>query len=89
MALGARSPDVFALIMNQATQQTLVGLGCGLLLALGAGKLLFGRLFRVDGFDPILLFAAAVILALATLGACFLPTRRATRINPMVAMRSE
>lgn len=89
MALGARSKDVFALIMNQATQQTFVGLGCGLLLALGAGQLLSRMLFRVDGFDPLILFVAALILALATLGACFLPARRATLINPMVAMRTD
>ena len=46
-------------------------------------------LFRVDGFDPLILFVAALILAAATLGACFLPARRATRISPMVAMRAE
>ena len=89
MALGARPYDVFALIMNQGAKQTFVGLGFGILLCFGAGQLLASILYRVSPFDPLVLSSASVILSTVTLFACFLPARRATRINPMTAMRSE
>ena len=89
MALGARPYDVFALIMNQGAKQTFVGLTVGIVLCFGAGQLLASILYRVSPFDPLVLSSASVILSAVTLFACFLPARRATRINPMTAMRSE
>ena len=89
MALGARPRDVFALIMRQGTLQLLVSLSIGILLALACGKLLSQMLFKVSPFDPLVLGVAATILAIATLIACFLPARRASRVDPMHAIRSE
>ena len=89
MALGARPYDVFSLIMNQGVKQTFVGLSLGIILCFGAGQLLAGILYRVSPFDPLVLLISATILTVVTLLACFLPARRATRVNPMVAMRSE
>jgi putative ABC transport system permease protein len=89
MALGARRGDVFALIMRQGAMQTAVAVIVGLLLALAAGRVLSQILYQVSPADPFALIASSVMLAAAALLACFLPARRATRVNPMVALRTE
>jgi predicted permease len=89
MALGARRGDVFALIMRQGAMQTALAVIVGLLLALAAGRVLSQILYRVSPADPFALIASSVMLAAAALLACFLPARRATRVNPMVALRTE
>jgi putative ABC transport system permease protein len=67
----------------------LSGLALGLLLAAATGKILSGILFEVGALDPPAFASAFVVLAAATLLATWLPARRATRINPMVALRTE
>jgi predicted permease len=89
MALGARKGDVFALIMKQGALQTAFAVAIGLLLALGAGRVLSQILFNVSPADPGALIVSTVMLAAAALLACFLPARRATRVNPMTALRTE
>ena len=89
MSLGARPADVFQLIMGQGAKQTAVALGIGILLALGAGQLIASVLFRVSPYDPFALGGAIFVLGTAALVACFFPARRATRVNPMTALRSE
>ena len=89
MAIGAHPRDVFNLIMKQGVLQTALGLFVGLLLALGAGQLLGSLLYEVSPFDPLALGAAGGLLAASALIACFLPARRATKVSPMVALRSE
>jgi putative ABC transport system permease protein len=89
MALGARKGDVFALIMKQGALQTAFAVGIGLLLALGAGRVLSQILFNVSPADPGALIVSTIMLAAAALLACFLPARRATRVNPMTALRTE
>ncbi len=89
MSLGARPADVFQLIMGQGAKQTAVALGLGVLLALAAGQLIASVLFRVSPYDPIALGGAIMVLGAAALFACFFPARRATRVNPMTALRSE
>jgi putative ABC transport system permease protein len=89
IALGANRRDVFALIMKQGAQQTLVALGLGLALSLLVGHALSAIFFQVKPDDPFVLGFAAVILAAATMLACFLPARRATRVSPLKALRSE
>ncbi len=89
MALGARPGDVFKLIMRQGTAQTVLAILVGSLLSLAVGQLLAQMLFRVSPFDPIVLSTAALLLAVATLTACFLPARRAAKVEPMRAIRSE
>ncbi|MDQ3116068.1 MAG: ABC transporter permease [Verrucomicrobiota bacterium] len=89
MALGADRGDVFALIMKQGALQTAFALGVGLLLALGLGRILAKMLYQVSPSDPMALIAASVMLGSAALLACFLPARRAMRVTPMTALRTE
>jgi len=89
MALGAHKRDVFALIMRQGALQTGLAVGVGLLFALAAGRVLSQILYQVSPADPFALAISSVMLAVAALLACFLPARRATRVNPMTALRTE
>jgi predicted permease len=89
MALGADRRDVFALIMKQGAQQIAVSIGLGLVLCLLVGQVLAGVLFQVQAWDPLALGGSTILLALATLLACFLPAKRATAVSPMTALRSE
>src|SRR5437016_9272225 len=89
MALGAHRKDVFALIMRQGAMQTALAVSVGLLLSLGAGRVLAEILYQVSPSDPFALVTASILLATAALLACFLPARRATNVNPMTALRTE
>ena len=89
MALGAHRGDVFALIMRQGALQTALAVSVGLIFALAAGRVLAQILYQVSPADPFALFFSSIILGAAALLACFLPARRATRVNPMVALRTE
>lgn len=89
IALGATRRDILALIMKQGAQQTALAVALGLLLSLPLGRALAFFLHEVNATDPILLAAAASVLGGAALCASFLPARRATRISPLRALRSE
>ena len=89
MALGAQPRMVLRLIMGEGSIMLLCGLALGLLLAAAVGKILSGILFEVGAFDPPAFASAFIILAAAALITTWLPARRATRINPMVALRTE
>jgi ABC-type antimicrobial peptide transport system permease subunit len=89
MALGAHPRDVFSLIMKQGALQTGFALGVGLLLALAAGRLLTQILYQVSPADPAALLASSAMLSAAALLACYLPARRATKVSPMTALRTE
>jgi putative ABC transport system permease protein len=89
MALGARRRDVFTLIMKQGALQTGCALAIGLLLALALGRVLAQMLYQVSPMDPVALGASSVLLGAAALLACYLPARRATRVSPMTALRTE
>ena len=89
MALGAHKRDVFGLIMRQGALQTALAVGVGLLLSLAAGRVLSRILYEVSPNDLFALITSSVLLAAAALLACFLPARRATRVNPMTALRTE
>ena len=89
MAIGAHPHDIFRLIMRQGALQTALALGVGLLLAFGAGKVLGSLLYKVSPFDPVVLGLTTVVLAAAALTACYLPARRATKVNPIEALRAE
>ncbi len=89
MALGAQPWMVLRLIMGEGSIMLFSGLALGLLLAGATGKILSGILYEVGAFDPPAFASALILLAAATLFATWLPARRATRINPMVALRTE
>jgi putative ABC transport system permease protein len=89
MALGARRRDVFALIMRQGVLQTVLAVAVGLLISLGAGRVLSQILYEVSPSDPFALVTSTLMLAAAALLACFFPARRATHVNPITALRTE
>jgi putative ABC transport system permease protein len=89
MALGATARDVARLVLAEGARTTAIGLGIGLLLAAAIGKLVSGFLYRVSPFDPASMVTAAALLAAAAMLACYLPARRATRVVPLDALRSE
>jgi putative ABC transport system permease protein len=89
IALGANRSDVFSLIMREGVQQTLVALGVGVGLSLFAGHALAAIFFQVKPYDPLALGLSAAILTGATMLACFVPAKRATRVSPLTALRAE
>jgi ABC-type antimicrobial peptide transport system permease subunit len=89
MALGATGGDVERLVMREGARTTMIGLGVGLLLAAGTGKLVSGLLFQVSPFDPVVMASAAVVLSATAMLASYLPARRATHVAPTEALRAE
>jgi predicted permease len=89
MALGATAGGVQWMVLRQALVLVLVGLGLGIPGALAAARLLQGVLFEVEPLDPVTLLEATVILLGVATFAAYLPARRASRIDPVIALRSE
>jgi putative ABC transport system permease protein len=89
MALGAQTTDVLRLVVRQGMHPVILGLVIGLAGTFAIGRLLTAQLYQISPHDPFLLGAAAVVLAVAALLACLLPARRATRIDPIQALRTE
>ncbi|MGO9598089.1 MAG: FtsX-like permease family protein [Isosphaeraceae bacterium] len=89
MALGAGRVQVLALILKDGMIQALAGLVLGLGGAYFAGRAMQNRLHGVGAIDPAALGAVAAVLLIAALLACFVPARRATKVDPMVALREE
>ena len=89
MALGAQTMDVLRLVMAQGMKPVVVGLIAGLAAALALARLLASQLYQVSAYNPLLLSATLVILGAAALLACLLPARRATRVDPIQALRTE
>jgi ABC-type antimicrobial peptide transport system permease subunit len=89
VALGARSGDVLRLVLGQSLGLALAGLAAGLVFAVWAGQLLSSQLFDVTPGDAWNLFAVAGTLVLTTLLASGVPARRALRVDPVAALRSE
>jgi putative ABC transport system permease protein len=89
MALGADRGQVLGMLLRSGLATIAIGLGVGLALALVLTRLMGGLLFSVRTWDPVALGGAAVLLMAAALLAIFVPARRATKVNPMVALRYE
>ena len=89
IALGATPRNIFGLVVAQGAALAAAGLVLGVGLALLAGRLLEGLLFGVTSRDPWSLAGVVIIVTLASLAACYLPGRRAVRVDPMVALRAE
>jgi len=88
-ALGATPRDIFRSVLGRGVTLTLLGICVGLAGGAASGKLIAGLLFNVKPSDPLTLTAAVVLLAGVAILACYVPARRATGIDPMVALRSE
>jgi ABC-type antimicrobial peptide transport system permease subunit len=89
MAIGAQKRDILGLILRESTRAVLAGLAGGVLIALGVSYLLRGLLFGLEGIDGISFFGASALFLAAALLAAYWPSRRAMRVDPMVALRYE
>jgi len=89
MAMGARTVDVVRLVTHQSLKLTGIGLVCGMLLALACTRILAGLLYEVSPTDATVFIGVMLLVFVITLLACWLPTRRATKIDPMEALRYE
>lgn len=89
MALGARPPDVVWMIVRRGLVLTGTGLLIGLPVTLGIARLLANIIFGVNEYDPAMFGAGLAVLAAAALLACYIPARRATRVDPMATLRTE
>ncbi|HKF49683.1 MAG TPA: FtsX-like permease family protein [Terracidiphilus sp.] len=89
MALGADRGQVLAMMVRSGMGTIAIGLAVGLTLALFLTRLMGGMLFDVRAWDPLALGGAAALLTIAALAAILVPARRATKVNPMAALRYE
>ena len=89
MALGAQRGDVFRLVVGEGMGITAAGVAMGVLGALGAARYLRTLLFEVSPADPLTFAGVTLVLGGAAFAACYLPARRATPVDPMVALRCE
>ncbi|HEV2689638.1 MAG TPA: ABC transporter permease, partial [Bryobacteraceae bacterium] len=89
MALGAQRGDVMRLVLGEGSRMALVGVAAGVAAALGLTRLMANQLFGVTPQDPLTFTAVAVVWSAVALLACYLPARRAVRVDPMAALRHE
>ena len=89
MALGAKSRDILRLVLADGGKLVLMGIGIGLAAAVGLTQLIKSFLYGVDAADPLTFAAVAVLLSLVALAACYVPARRAARVDPVIALRYE
>jgi putative ABC transport system permease protein len=89
MALGASRRDVMKIVVRHAMSLAVAGIAAGTAAALGATQLMESMLFEVEATDPMTFILVAVLLALVAFASCYIPARRATRVDPMTALRYE
>jgi len=89
LALGARPTDILRQVLGRGGRLTAIGIGAGFAAAFALTRLLAGMLYGVSATDPLTYMAVAALLVLVAMLACYLPARRAMRLDPVVALRSE
>ena len=89
MALGAERHDILHLVLGEGTRMALLGAAVGVVAAMSLTRLMASELFGVTAHDPLTFAAVAVLLMLVAIAACYIPARRAMKVDPMVALRYE
>jgi len=89
IAMGAEAKDVLRMVVGQGAAMGLAGVVIGLAGAVGLTRFIKGLLFGVDSLDPATFASMAALLLAVTVLACYVPARRATKVDPMVALRYE
>jgi putative ABC transport system permease protein len=89
MALGAQARDILSLVVGQGLMLVAIGLALGLLAAFGVSSLLGTLLFGISSRDPITYISVPILLGLMAVAASYIPARRATKVDPLIALRSE
>jgi putative ABC transport system permease protein len=89
MALGAQRENILRMLLREALRLVAVGIASGLLVSVGTARLLTGLLYGVRPNDPVVFLGVAAGVVVVALAACLVPARRATRIDPIVALRYE
>jgi predicted permease len=89
MALGARRSDVLRLVVGQGTRMVFVGVFVGAAAAFGLTRFMSNQLYGVSAHDPLTFIGVAIVLSIVAVFACYIPARRATKIDPIIALRYE
>ena len=89
IALGAQRSDVFRLVLGQGLKLALIGICIGLAASFGLTRLMASQLYGLNGTDPLTFAGVAIVLGFVALVACYIPARRAMKVDPMIALRHE
>jgi putative ABC transport system permease protein len=89
LAMGAQTRDVLKLVIGQGAKLIALGLGTGLLIALAGARFITSLLYQVKAFDALIYLIVLLALGAVALAACWIPARRATKVDPMIALRTE
>ena len=89
MALGARQTNVLGMVFRETVRVVLLGIAIGLPLAFAATRLIASQLYGLSASDPVTIAGAVLVLLAVAMVACYIPARRASRVDPLVALRYE
>jgi ABC-type antimicrobial peptide transport system permease subunit len=89
IALGARLPDIMTLVTTESVKVVAVGVGLGIVIALALGRLIVSLLYGLSPHDPLVILAAAAVLCAIGIAASLVPAWRASRVDPVIALRAD